>query len=168
LPTALADDEKSEEASREQAIQGVVIRIGDSKCSSPISPILSQPLYPRPGGSRRPECLLAGLDRLTLARKPTRNPTPETAEGPIWGKSGPYRQLSGARDRARWRAPLRGERVALAERSSAAPRRPHVGKEMLGLISLRIFDRGGHIDAFRSISGGSAGDGNREPARLIL
>jgi hypothetical protein len=30
---------------------------------------------------------------------------------------------------------------------------PHVGKEMLGLISLRFFAQSGHIDAFRSIVG---------------
>ena len=42
--------------------------------------------------------------------------------------------ISGARDRART-----GD--------------PHVGKEMLGLISLRFFAQSGHIDAFRSIVG---------------
>jgi hypothetical protein len=47
--------------------------------------------------------------------------------------------LSGARDRART-----GD--------------PHVGKEMLGLISLRFFAQSGHIDAFRSI----VGEGGRE------
>ena len=33
------------------------------------------------------------------------------------------------------------------------PATPHVGKEMLGLISLRFFAQSGHIDAFRSIVG---------------
>jgi hypothetical protein len=39
--------------------------------------------------------------------------------------------------------------------SEARPRTgdPHVGKEMLGLISLRFLDQSGHIDAFRSIVG---------------
>jgi hypothetical protein len=40
---------------------------------------------------------------------------------------------------------------------------PHVGKEMLGSISLRNFDRTGHIDAFRSI----VGEGMR-PGRFVF
>jgi hypothetical protein len=49
--------------------------------------------------------------------------------------------------------------LALAEQSSAANYSeaslppPHVGKEMLALISLRFSAQGGHIDAFRSIVG---------------
>jgi hypothetical protein len=44
---------------------------------------------------------------------------------------------------------------ALRKPSEARPRTgyPHVGKEMLALISLREFARSGHIDAFRSIVG---------------
>ncbi len=34
---------------------------------------------------------------------------------------------------------------------------PHVGKEMLWLISLRFFAQSGHIDAFRSIVGDGRG-----------
>jgi hypothetical protein len=75
-----------------------------------------------------------GLDRLKLASDPTRDPTRETAEGSILENPRPYRQLSGARDRART-----GD--------------PHVGKEMLGLISLSFFAQSGHIDAFWSIVG---------------
>jgi hypothetical protein len=37
------------------------------------------------------------------------------------------------------------------------PANPHVGKEMLGLISLRFFAQSGHIDAFRSIVGDGCG-----------
>ena len=37
---------------------------------------------------------------------------------------------------------------------------PHVGKEMLRLISLRNFDRDGHIGSFRSIVGDAKGARN--------
>ena len=68
-----------------------------------------------------------------------------TAEGPAFERHPHQRKrprpnqpgaftISGARDRART-----GD--------------PHVGKEMLGLISLRFFAQSGHIDAFRSIVG---------------
>jgi hypothetical protein len=89
---------------------------------------------------------LRGLDRLTLASDPTRDPTRKTAEGSILENPRPYRQLSGARDRART-----GD--------------PHVGKEMLGLILLRFFAQSGHIDAFRSIVG-EAPEAGIESAKL--
>ena len=41
--------------------------------------------------------------------------------------------------------------------SDSVGRDPHVGKEMLALISLRNFTWSGHIDAFRSIVGDGAG-----------
>ena len=40
----MAGDENSEEASREQATQGVVIRIDDSEFFPPASPVRSQEL----------------------------------------------------------------------------------------------------------------------------
>ena len=47
----------------------------------------------------------------------------------------------------------RGHWLNPGARDRARTGDPHVGKEMLALISLRFFAQSGHIDAFRSIVG---------------
>ena len=63
--------------------------------------------------------------------------------------------------------PRRRLRLLLRITRSSLVIRPHVGKEMPGLTSLRNFARNGHIDAFRSIVGEGRGAQIELPPSLL-
>jgi hypothetical protein len=72
-------------------------------------------------------------------------------------------RFSGARDRARWRVPLRGGRFALAERSSAANRRPPRWQGDAGLDFIAVFRPERSYRCVSVNSGGKVQEAGIEP-----